>query len=281
MSSGRLFTNATTCMFVGRSAGRGCDRLLYTSMAIKFMDAPVSTNACVGEPLTTTVHFRGGGHFPLCRLHLSSARWGPLVAGAVWEWVFTVWQRLGCLIPFCSFFFFSGRARRRLPCCRRHRAWAARWGLQQPHSRKGARASSFRERCPACCTSLAVRGKDGTRPHLRTRGDGGSGCQMAVAYRPLSRRVSWSHTSPVSLGTAVQGRWGIFFSRRAVCERLLVLGRCGLSGVCVGGVTTIGGMIPHKMQELNAKVELNHIFQSYVPKKLSPPGSCFGCLGSV
>ncbi|KAJ1131953.1 hypothetical protein NDU88_010283 [Pleurodeles waltl] len=56
MSSGRLFPNANTCMFVGRSAGRGCDRLLYTSMAIKFMDAPVSTNACVGEPLTMTVH---------------------------------------------------------------------------------------------------------------------------------------------------------------------------------------------------------------------------------
>ncbi|KAJ1158082.1 hypothetical protein NDU88_010776 [Pleurodeles waltl] len=61
MSSGRLFPNANTCMFVGRSAGRGCDRLLYTSMAIKFMDAPVSTNACVGEPLTMTVHVGRGG----------------------------------------------------------------------------------------------------------------------------------------------------------------------------------------------------------------------------
>ncbi|KAJ1198400.1 hypothetical protein NDU88_002241 [Pleurodeles waltl] len=34
MSNGRLFPNANTCMCVGRSAGRGCDRLLYTSMAI-------------------------------------------------------------------------------------------------------------------------------------------------------------------------------------------------------------------------------------------------------
>ncbi|KAJ1129517.1 hypothetical protein NDU88_007885 [Pleurodeles waltl] len=66
MSNGRLFPNANTCMFVGRSAGRSCGRLLYTSMAIKFMDAPVSTKSCVGEPLTMMVHVApgGAGHFP-------------------------------------------------------------------------------------------------------------------------------------------------------------------------------------------------------------------------
>ncbi|KAJ1162475.1 hypothetical protein NDU88_002943 [Pleurodeles waltl] len=101
MSSGRLFPNVNTCMFVGRSAGRGCDRLLYMSMAIKFMDAPVSTSACVGEPLTMTLHLREGwGTFPVIvgRPRLSSVCSGAPVTLALIS-AFLCWCGGSSLVP--------------------------------------------------------------------------------------------------------------------------------------------------------------------------------------
>ncbi|KAJ1087879.1 hypothetical protein NDU88_001038 [Pleurodeles waltl] len=132
----------------------------------------------------------------------------------MWERVFTLWQLLGCSIPFFFFrlvFFLSGRVRGRLPCCGRSHAWAARQGLKRPHSREGARASSFWERCPARCTSLAVRGREGTRPHLRTRGDGGAGARW---WLPTSALPSSQPVAPLScvLGDRRAGEWGIPFS---------------------------------------------------------------------
>ncbi|KAJ1093310.1 hypothetical protein NDU88_006415 [Pleurodeles waltl] len=59
---------------------------------------------------------------------------------------------------------------------------------------------------PLHVSRCARQGRDTPAPaNACTAGDGESRCLMAVTYRPLSRRVAWSRTSPVSLGTAVRG----------------------------------------------------------------------------
>ncbi|KAJ1165316.1 hypothetical protein NDU88_005744 [Pleurodeles waltl] len=54
-----MFPNAKTCMLVARSAGSGLGNSLYISMAIRLMDAPVSTSAGTEEPCTLTSHVLG------------------------------------------------------------------------------------------------------------------------------------------------------------------------------------------------------------------------------